>query len=92
MTNKLIIESLAMDLRRVAQSYYRGSNNVGYRFSQEALKRVSEVNMNEVKPYIKVLLLNLDSDLNQQNTISIAESSLLSSTLFQNYARTYLSS
>jgi hypothetical protein len=90
MTNKLIIESLAMDLRRVAQCYYRGSNSVGYRFSQEALKRASEVNMNEVKPYIKTLLLNLDSDLNQYSTNSIAEASLLASTLFQNYARTYL--
>jgi hypothetical protein len=90
MNTKIAIESLAMDLRRVAQSYYRGSHAVGCRFSQEALKRVSEINMAEVRPYIQKLLLALDSELKKEDTLSIAESSLLMSTLFQNYARKYL--
>lgn len=92
MTTKIIIESLAMDLRRVAQSYYRGSNLVGDRFSQEALKRVSEINLDEVKPYIKDLLSKVDRELRQSDRVYVAESSLMMSTLFQNYAQTFKSS
>ncbi|MDO8570329.1 MAG: hypothetical protein Q7R97_01980 [Candidatus Daviesbacteria bacterium] len=40
---KLIVESLAMDLKRVALGLYRGSNIMADRFKEEALKRSQEL-------------------------------------------------
>lgn len=85
MNNKLILESLVMDLKRVALGYNRGSIIMAKRFSEEALKRKEEVNLTTVKPYIKTLLEKLDRILAEEDVKKIAEDSLMLSTLLQNY-------
>ncbi len=89
MKTKIALESLAMDLRRVAQCYHRGSNKSAERFSQEALKRVSEINKSELKQYIVNILDKIELELSQDDTTARAESSLMYSTLFQNYTLKY---
>lgn len=81
---KILISSLAMDLKRVALSYHRGSKNTAERFSSEAEKRIEELDLKEVKPYIaralkdvKVLLKGKKDD--------IAEDMLMYSTILLNY-------
>lgn len=90
MNTKMALESLSMDLKRVAMGYYRGSDTMAKRFSEEALKRKEEVDVQEVKPYIETLLSNMAYALSQENTKQIAEDALMYSTLFQNYTQKYL--
>lgn len=45
-----------MDLSRVALGYHRGSIGMAERFSDEALKRIKEVENEKLEPYfIKIL-------------------------------------
>ncbi len=86
MDNKVILSSLAMDLKRVALGYYRGSLKMADRFLDEALKRSREVDMTRIKPGLKKTLERI-KDLEHQNDKSkAAEDALLYSTLIQNAA------
>lgn len=84
---KVILESLAMDLKRVSLGLQRGSMTMAKRFAQESLKRKQEVNLNEVDTYIRKLLNSLEETMLNLDSKS-AEDALMYSTLFQNYART----
>ena len=90
MNNKIALESLVMDLKRVALGYHRGSLKMANRFSEEALKRKNEIDLANVKPYIKVLLTRLDIILINKDPNKIADDTLMTSTLLQNYIRTSL--
>lgn len=90
MTTKIAIESLSMDLKRVALGYYRGSEKMAQRFTEEALKREAEIDYTLVKPYMKKLLYNLKSQLEEGSNEKRAEHSLLLSILLQNYTQTFL--
>lgn len=83
---KIVISSLAMDLKRVALGYYNGSDKTAQRFSEEALERKEEVENTEVKPYLRKLLNSLPKVLSQKDKQKLAEDALMYSTLFQNYA------
>lgn len=85
MDNKIILESLASDLKRVAYGLHRGSYHMAERFSQEALKRASEVDKKRVPRYIHNILDNLQSVLNKTDQSRKAEDALMYSTLVQNY-------
>lgn len=85
MNNKIALESLVMDLKRVALGYHRGSITMAKRFSDEALKRRNEIDDKDMKPYIKKILKNLDSLFQEHNTEKLAEDSLMFSILLQNY-------
>lgn len=87
MNNKIALESLVMDLKRVSLGYHRGSLGMAKRFSEEALKRKQEINQQEVKPYIGKLLNNLETILSEKDNEKIAEDSLMISTLLQNYTQ-----
>ncbi len=85
MNNKIALASLAMDLKRVALGYHRGSKLMAERFWQEALKRKDEIDVKNIKPYLKKLLDSFPSIYNQEDNM-IAENALMYSTLFQNAA------
>jgi hypothetical protein len=85
MNNKIALESLVMDLKRVALGYHRGSLKMASRFSEEALKRKNEIDVTNVKPYIKTLLTSLDTILTNKDPNKIADDTLMTSTLLQNY-------
>lgn len=82
---KIIIESLAMDLKRVALGLHRGSFKTANRFKQEALQRADELEHQDPGDYIKKLLLYMKKIFND-TTDRIAEDALMLSTLFQNFA------
>ena len=83
--DKLILSSLAMDLKRAALGYYRNSNRMADRFLYEAIKRKKEINLEKVRPSIKKLLGELEKIINKDNNAK-AEDALMYSTLFQNAA------
>jgi len=85
MKNKQILGALAMDLKRVAVGYFRGSNTMAEKFYLEALKRRNELDKNDLKPYLAIFLNRLDK-LNKEKKDKAAEDALLYSTIFQNAA------
>ncbi|HLD26514.1 MAG TPA: hypothetical protein VJB63_00960 [Patescibacteria group bacterium] len=80
MENKLILESLASDLKRVALGLQRGSNAMARRFLAEALQRKKEVHTKKIALYVKNILSRITLNLD-------AEDALMYSTLLQNYAK-----
>ncbi|MBI2074207.1 MAG: hypothetical protein HYT83_00040 [Candidatus Levybacteria bacterium] len=84
--NQIALSSIAMDLKRVALGYHRGSIKTASRFLDEAIKRKSDVDTTTVKPYVKNLLQKIDSLKKEKDTNRIAEDALMYSTLFQNAA------
>lgn len=88
--NKIAIESLSMDLFRVAIGYHRGSNKMAERFLGEALKRLSEIERVNIKPYFvqvlnKIPIILSDKDLGQR-----AENALTYSIICKNYAKKFI--
>lgn len=86
MDNKIALSSLALDLRRVALAYDRGSEKVADRFFEEALKRKKEVEVSKIKPYIVKLLDEFEDIKLEEDQQKRAEDALMYSTLFQNAA------
>lgn len=82
--NKIALSSLALDLKRVAFGYFRGSNNVAERFFEEALRRKREIDSTKTKPYIKNLLSSFEKIKLEKDGKRKAEDALMYSTLFQN--------
>lgn len=89
MKNKIAIESLSMDLLRVALGYHRGSTRMAKRFSQEALKRYSEIQLSQLRPNFARVLHKIPSSLSGSDTSRIAEDSLMYSVLCKNYIKKY---
>lgn len=89
MNNKIALESLVMDLKRVALGYHRNSLGMAQRFYEEALERKKEIDKDSLKPYVRKLLNSIDSLQYQNDKDIIAENALMLSTLLQNYVRTY---
>ncbi len=89
--NKIAIESLSMDLMRVAMGYHRGSFKMAKRFSQEALKRKAEINTHDVKPHFAKVLNKISETLSSPDEKRIAEDALMYSILCKNYAKVNLS-
>jgi hypothetical protein len=87
--NKIAIESLSMDLLRVALGYHKGSHKMAEKFSEEALKRVNEIPKSSVKPYFSNILEKLPKELSKNDKDEIAENALMYSTLCRNYAKIY---
>ena len=85
MKNKQVLGALALDLKRVATGYFRGSNIMADKFYEEALKRRKELDNKNLKPYLVNVLNKLDN-LKKQQKIRVAEDALLYSTILQNAA------
>lgn len=81
-----ILGALALDLRRVAEGYYRGSETMAIRFIQEANTRKKELKSANLKPYLQDLLLKMDDIFKESDHKKLAEDALMYSILFQNAA------
>lgn len=88
MNNKIALESLSMDLLRVAVGLNRGSIKMAETFQKEALKRKSEVQVNLLKPYMQKILSNIGNL--PKNNEGKAELALMYSTLIRNYCTHFL--
>ena len=86
MSEKIIIESLAMDLKRVALGLQRGSLKMANRFKEEALKRENELEKYHLNDYLQKLLQRVKEILKRGGE-KTAEDALMYSVLFQNFAR-----
>lgn len=82
---KITIESLSMDLKRVALGMHRGSLAMVQRFREEALKRELELEKFTLDVYLNKLLTETKKRLRKKDS-SMAEDFLMYSTLFRNYS------
>jgi len=89
MSNKIVLESLSMDLLRVAKGLYRGSDRMAERFLEEALLRKGEVKQSEIKPYLKRILIAMEKALKNTDKEKKAEDALMYSTLIRNYSQKF---
>ena len=88
MNNKIALESLAMDLKRVALGYHRNSLSMATCFYGEAMKRKNEIDSSSLKPYVRKLLDKIES-LQNGSSAEIAEEALMISILLQNYTQKF---
>lgn len=88
--NKVAIESLSMDLLRIALGYHRGSEKMAERFSEEAQKRLEEIEKSKIKPYFLRILSKISISLKNKDQGRIAEDALMYSTLCRNYAKHFV--
>ncbi len=84
--NKIAIESLSSDLKRVAILRHRGSMQAADKFSAEAQKRLDEIDINSTQPYIQKILKDIPK------AVSDSDTALMYSTLLQNYSLRHYSS
>lgn len=89
MNNKIILESMSMDLLRVALGLNRGSYKMASRFFKEALKRNSEIDKTTLRPYL-TKILNKVTTHDSENMKESAEDFLMYSILIKNYTRAFL--
>ncbi len=87
--NYIAISSLAMDLKRIALAFYKGSKETGERFIQEANKRKDEIDTKLVKPYLISHINSLEKVFARNDKLDLAEDALMYSQIFQNYAITF---
>lgn len=87
MNNKLIIKSIASDLKRVALGLHRGSHAMANRFEKEALERRKEIDGSKLKPYLNKLIEDMEKVMSNTNIEKKAEDALMYSTLLQNYSQ-----
>lgn len=86
--HKRILESIAMDLKRVAIGMHRGSFAMADKFKTEALKRGEELEAQGTDNYLRLLLARTKTTLYSQGD-RVAEDALMYSVLFQNLALRY---
>ena len=84
MENKIVLSSLAMDLKRVALGLHRKSYGMADKFLSEAMKRKEEVNMKDLLPYMQTIMNHVGA-LGAQDNGQRAEDALMYSTRIQNY-------
>ena len=77
--NKLALESISSDLKRISMGLYLKSYTLVDRFAKEALARKSEVQVASLPLYIRKLLSELDS------AVQDADQALMISTILQNF-------
>lgn len=83
--DKVILLSLAQDLKRIVQSIERNSQQNAERFSQEAGRWLKE-SKNTNDKYLKGLLVQIEKTLKRANDLDKAEDCLMYSVLIQNQA------
>jgi hypothetical protein len=88
MDQRIVISSLAMDLKRVAQGLQRGSETMAVRFKDESIKRCREIQPESLPSYIVKIITNTQITLHQWNN-NTAEDALMYSVLLQNYVLHY---
>ncbi len=84
MDKKVILGSLAMDLKRAALGFHLGSYAMAQRFLDEAVSRKREYKGKGLKPYM-VQILDRVEKLKSQPKEKLAENALTYSTLIQNF-------
>lgn len=84
--SRVALSSIAMDLKRVALGYDRGSIKMADKFLEEAIIKKKNIDSSQVEPYLVKILQKIDKLKAMKGSRPIADNALLYSILIQNAA------
>jgi hypothetical protein len=84
--NKQLLGALSMDLKRVALDLHNGSPATALIFSDEAMKRIRELDNQKLPKQIKIVIEQVKQMFTIRDSERKAEYALMYSTIVQNYA------
>ena len=87
MNNKLLLQAMAVDLKRVAIGYHSGSVRMADRFLQEVMQRIELLQYSSLSSSMKKLLKKIEKLPKEKNIDKRAEDALLYSTLFLSFSK-----
>lgn len=85
-----ILESISLDLKRIALGIYHQSPETVLRFCAEIPKREKELTNEDLEPYLSSLIEKTNDVLKAIDSDRAAEDALMYSTLLHNYAQSRL--
>ncbi len=87
MNNKILLESMALDLKRVALGSHSHSTKMAERFLQEVFKRNEMLDTTSLSNSLKKILRNMTSQLKLESTQRLADDALMYSTLLLSFSK-----
>ena len=87
MNNKILLESMALDLKRVALGSHSHSTKMAERFLQEVFKRNEMLDTTTLSATLKTLLSTMIEQLTLGNTQRLADDALMYSTLLISFSK-----
>ena len=91
MENRLKIQALALDLKRVAIAYHAGTIPVAERFLNEALRKRKDIDLKRISSrkrlYVQPILSKLEKIYDTPDLLKRAEDALLYSTLLLTFTK-----
>ena len=87
MNNKILLESMALDLKRVAIGSHSHSTKMAERFLQEVFKRNEMLDTTSLSVTLKKVLINMINQLKLDNTQRLADDALMYSTLLISFSK-----
>ncbi|MGH7203354.1 MAG: hypothetical protein ACREHC_02845 [Candidatus Levyibacteriota bacterium] len=87
MNNKILLESMALDLKRVALGSYSKSTKMADRFLQEVFKRNEQLDYQSLPESLRKILLTMQKSFEQTNRQRLADDALMYSTLLLSFSK-----
>ncbi len=87
MNNKILLESMALDLKRVALGSHSHSTKMAERFLQEVFKRSEMLDTTSFSSSLKTVLTNMKRHLKLDNSQRLADDALMYSTLLISFSK-----
>ncbi len=87
MNNKILLESMALDLKRVALGAHSKSTKMAERFLQEVFKRSEQLDYQGMPKSLSKLLIHMHNALDATNSKRLADNALMYSTLLISFSK-----
>jgi hypothetical protein len=87
MNNKILLESMALDLKRVALGSHSHSTRMAERFLQEVFKRSEMLDKSTLSNPLKMVLNNMTKQLKLENIHRLPDDALMYSTLLISFSK-----
>lgn len=87
MNNKILLQSIALDLKRVALGYHSGSIKMADRFLLEIMRRKTQLDISLLSDTVKKLLTHIDKIQQEKNFKKKADDALMYSNLFISFSK-----
>ncbi len=87
MNNNALLQTIALDLKRVAIGYHSGSIQMADRFLQEVIKREKQLDFLSLSQTMKKLVKKVEKLSEEKDFKKRAEDALLYSTLFLSFSK-----
>lgn len=87
MNNRVLLQAMALDLKRVALGYHSGSIKMAEKFTAETVKRSFLLDKNTLPLAIHKTVNNIQNPDSNSNTQKLADDALMFSNILLSYSR-----